>query len=267
MVYNKSKNVKGYTMTNEVWKELLKVTAKPDYIVSPRGLEVSEVLAHRYKVDMPAFITLKSRKVNVPFMFAEAAWILSGSNRLKDLTPFMKAYANFSEDNVFLRGAYGPKVVDQLGYIVDSIENDLDTRQAVLNIWRERPGSSKDIPCTLSMQFLVRDNKLNSIVTMRSQDVVLGYTYDVFTFSMVAYAVKLLLKSRGIEIDLGSLYVTPGSLHIYETHYKEVPTWLQDDEIDENLSDYVTQILDYPKTYEELISTLWSAAVGFNDAY
>lgn len=241
---------------NLIWQQKVKeVLDNPDFISSPRGMEVKEQLSGHYQVEMPAYITLIDRKVNVPFMLAEAAWIISGSNRLEDITPYMKRYANFSDDGVFLRGAYGPKVVDQLGYVVDSIEKDQDTRQAFLNIWRERPGTSKDIPCTTSIQFLLREGKLNIVVTMRSQDIVLGYTYDVFTFSMIAKSVQLLLRARGIESELGTLYLNAGSLHIYERHYEDGVKWSKAIAGDSAIDRIVSKVME-SDTYEELIKVL-----------
>lgn len=245
-----------YNKTNVVWKNTVKqIYETPDFIVKPRGMEVREILAHQYFVPMPAFINLAKRKVNVNFMFAEAAWIVSGSNHLSDLTPYMKSYANFSDDGIFLGGAYGPKVVDQLTYIVNTLVNDNDSRQAVINIWRERPGSAKDIPCTLSMQFFIRNDKLIMVATMRSHDIVLGYTYDVFTFSMVANAVRLLLKERGINLELGNLFVTAGSMHIYETHYDKVDEWVNSLERDDSIIDRVNNVMQ-ANTYHELIYLL-----------
>lgn len=242
--------------TNKIWKDKLRKTLdNPDYVVSPRGMEVREEINGSYAVPMPAYISLVERKVNEPFMFAEAAWIISGSNRLDEITPFMKGYANFSDDGVFMRGAYGPKVVDQLGYVTDSLEKDLDTRQAVMTIWRERPGPSKDIPCTVAMQFLVRDNKLNAITTMRSQDIVLGFTYDVFTFSMIAKSVQLLLNERGHRVGLGTLFVNAGSLHLYEKHYNDAKRWLDNGKTDPYLETEVS-LLDQVETYPELIKEL-----------
>ena len=246
--------------TNIVWQQkVAECLNTPDYTSQPRGIEVREVLSGHYEVPMPAFIDLAARKVNVPFMFAEAAWIISGSNRLEDIEPYMKVYKNFSDDGVFLRGAYGPKVVDQLGYVVDSIEKDNDTRQAVINIWRERPGVSKDIPCTILMQFLLREGVLNCVTTMRSQDIVLGYTYDVFTFSMVARAVQLLLKERGIEVELGVLFVNAGSMHIYERHYEDGEKWAKSTDRDHRIGEAVVMATN-ALTYSELIKNLKKGA-------
>ena len=57
----------------------------------------------------------------------------------------------------------------------------------IINIWRENPRSSKDIPCTLSLQFFLREASdqlwLHTIATMRSNDAWLGVPYDTFNFN------------------------------------------------------------------------------------
>lgn len=242
--------------TNITWQaKIAECLINYDYKVSPRGMEVKELLHDSYTVQMPAYINLADRKVNVPFMFAEALWILTGSNRVEDLNKYIGGYARFSDDGVFLRGAYGPKIVDQLGYITDSLSGDNDSRQAVLNIWRERPGSSKDIPCTTQMQFFIREGILHSVTTMRSQDIVLGYTYDVFTFSMVAKAVQLLLRERGTFVELGELTVNVGSLHIYSDYYERGQLWTRAVAKNNDIDSLVTSIAE-ANTYSELLVLL-----------
>lgn len=246
---------------NQVWKQKVKEVFDLGQVAKPRDLYVTEVLNGTYTVPMPAYLSLKDRKVNKAFMFAEAAWIISGSNRLSDITPYMARYSQFSDDGLFLKGAYGPKVVDQLPYVVDSLLKDRDTRQAVLTTWRERPGPSKDVPCTLSMQFLIRNNKLNLIVNMRSHDIVLGFTYDVFTFSMVAEAVRLLLgQKNGPYCELGHLYVNAGSLHLYEDYYDRARQWLDAKEEDLSIQRDVFEVLGRASSYDELIESLRKGA-------
>lgn len=243
--------------TNNEWlKKLEEVEFDYNFISSPRGKKVKEVISGKYVVPMPAFISLKSRKVNKGFMFAEAYWILSGSNLLSEIQPYMEIYGSFSDDQNFLRGAYGPKVVDQLGYVVDTLIEDNDSRQAIINIWRERPGKSKDIPCTLSIQALIRNNTLNLVITMRSNDIVLGFTYDVFTFSMIGKAIQLLLRERGVKVSLGNLYVNAGSLHMYENHWGNLQKWENDKEdLEQDLIISVEGLENVP-SFIDLIYTL-----------
>lgn len=252
--------------TNHVWQDELARLLEHGATVSPRGRETREVLAGQVRLPMPAFLSLSARKVNVPFMLAEPAWILSGSNRLKDLIPYMRAYQAFSDDGVFLRGAYGPKIVDQIHYVVDCLEADRSSRQAYINIWRERPQKAADIACTTGMQFMVRDDLLHCITTMRSWDVVQGFTFDVFTFSCVAQAVRLLLRERDVHVGLGSLTVTAGSLHLYrdpfgkgDDQFERARDWIEETEVDLAVGQHVFDALQ-GDTYEELRRNLWRAA-------
>lgn len=230
-----------------------------DYQPSPRGMKVQEVINGHYSVPMPAYISLVERNVNYKFMFSEAAWILSGSNRLSEVSRYMSKYANFSDDNQFLKGAYGPKVIDQLPYVVQALAQDQDSRQAVMTIWRERPGPSKDVPCTVAAQFLIRGGQLHAVFTMRSNDVVLGFTYDVFTFSMIANAVRLLLRNQGVEVELGQLHVNAGSLHLYENQVRHANRWIESMESHPSIDKIVDKVME-ASAYEELISNLNAAA-------
>lgn len=272
--------------TNRVWQcKLMELLTEPDYRPAPRGKETVEHISGTYTVPMPAYLTLVERGVNLPFMLAEPAWILSGSNRVSDLEPFMKAYRNFSDDGVFLRGAYGPPIIDQLPYVVDSIVADPHTRQAVIDIWRNGGrfaythrgdpcgwNVAKDVPCTTGMQFLQRGEALHAVVTMRSQDIVQGFTYDVFTFSMVAYAVAILVKERcGRVLELGNLTVNAGSLHLYRDpfgkgvdQFKQAEDWIHANAVDESIVEAV-DIVRGASTYEELIGRLYHAAETCRD--
>ena len=113
----------------------------------PRGLATREILGLQYKVDMGyPIVTLPPRAISFRFLAAEAAWILSGSNRLAEILPYMSNYAQFSDDGHTLTGAYGPPLADQLPWVVRQLRADGETRQAVATIWRPRPGPSRDIP-------------------------------------------------------------------------------------------------------------------------
>jgi thymidylate synthase len=255
--------------TNQRWQIKLEELLDHGMEVSPRGKETREQVAGQYTVPMPAYLSLSARKVNVPFLLAEPAWILSGSNRLKDLMPYMRAYQGFSDDGVFLRGAYGPKIVDQLHYVVDSLAEDPSSRQAYLNIWRERPQKAADIACTTGMQFLIREGALHCVTTMRSQDIVQGFTFDVFTFSCVAEGVRLLLAERGVRVELGTLTVTAGSLHLYRDPFgkdddqfaKARDLWIPATDEDSTIAGYVGNAFE-GGTYEEFRERLWCLAAS-----
>lgn len=209
---------------DKAWVRDLEYVFKYGDKVSPRGKLVYETLALKSEVSMGNPVILnKRRNLGYKFMAAEAAWILGGDNRLSTIQPYSKTIGTFSDDGETFFGAYGPKVYDQIPFVVSTLHNDVDSRQAVINIWRENPGPSRDIPCTLSLQFLIRNSKLHCVASMRSSDLWLGHPYDIFNFSAVSFAVLLQLKTVfDLKLELGHLFLTAGSKHIYEKNGSDV---------------------------------------------
>lgn len=215
---------------DQAWLELIQRIVRDGKHTKPRGLTCKEIIGHQTVVDMNYPITTLRPKLGYRFLAAEAWWILSGKNDVASIAPYSRHIADFSDNGQMFFGAYGPKITEQLSYVAESIINDPWSRQAVIDIWRPNPPKSRDIPCTLSTQFLLRPHvdsigveslRLHCIDTMRSSDAWLGWPYDVFNFSMLsaclALAIGLRTKKR---ITLGELHLTAGSQHLY-VHPKE----------------------------------------------
>jgi thymidylate synthase len=205
------------TTFGEAWGQLLDMllVASP---VSPRGIPTQELLAVQVHVDdfLNNILLSAERDLNYRFMVAEWLWILYGRRDLKTLLRYNSVYAQFSDDGHILAGAYGPHIVRQQVYVIDKLREDSDSRQAVMTIWTPNPRPSKDIPCTISLQFLIREGIMHVIVNMRSSDIWLGLPYDFFTFSMMAN--HLLVALDGVQP--GSMTINLGSSHMY---LKDVP--------------------------------------------
>tara|TARA_R100000655_G_scaffold34941_1_gene67881 strand:- start:486 stop:1202 length:717 start_codon:yes stop_codon:yes gene_type:complete len=171
-------------------------------------------------------ISCPERKLNTNFMIAEAAWILSGSNDISYPVKYMKKYQDYSDNGVIMSGAYGPAVYRQMHYVLDTLNADINSRQAVMTIWTERPQQSKDIPCTLSLQFIVRNSKLHCIANMRSSDVFLGLPYDIFVFSMISTNI-----ANHLGLELGYLTWQAGSAHIYDRDFNKAIKCIESKEL------------------------------------
>lgn len=205
-----------------MWLTALSMIVAHGRIVTPRGKPTTELLHHTVLTDMsqPA-VWCRERKLNYSFMAAEALWMLDGRDDLEPLVVHTPRMASFSDDGRTLAGAYGPRIMSQHDYVVSCLCNDINTRQAVLTTWNRNPPPSKDIPCTVSMQFMIRNRQLNAHVYMRSSDVWLGLPYDTFSFSMVAAHVACDYNQRMLtdsdRIRLGTMHLTAGSMHLYHS--------------------------------------------------
>lgn len=183
-----------------------------------------EVLNHTLIMDMAwPQISIAGRPNIAAYAAAEALMIICGSNDL-DFTPMIRATLNkWAEDNFFIKAAYGPKFIDQCPYILRTFKYDLNSRRAYINIWRESPSEGKDTTCLTSLQYIIRDGKLNCIANMRSSDAYLGLPNDINVFSFVSFAVMLWLNQQlNLKLEIGRLYCNAGSRHIYAKDLQKV---------------------------------------------
>lgn len=218
---------KPYLSLTHVWLSNLRHLMQFGEMAAPRGMMTRELSQKTFTIDMrQPVLTVPSRKLSYRFMAAEAYWILSGDNKVATISPFNKNISQFSDDGETFYGAYGPKIRDQLPYVVGKLTEDRDTRQAGLTIWRENPKDTKDVPCTVAIFFSIRGNLLNASVYMRSSDIWLGLPYDAFNFSMLAHLICAHVNANYSQdfskmVQPGALYLTAASSHIYEKNWAD----------------------------------------------
>ncbi|WP_234401954.1 thymidylate synthase [Thermobifida halotolerans] len=192
-------------------------------LVSPRGSATREVLGAHLHLRDPRRRLVSLPPVRIPnpaFAVAEAVWILSGSDDAW-IFDYNRRLTEFADDGV-LRGAYGPRLrrwrgaVDQLDRVRRLLLEDPDTRRAVIQLYDPGRDSvlNKDVPCTLGFRFLLRDGRLRMHTTMRSQDLWLGFCYDIFTFSVLHE-----LMAHWVGAELGEYHHQVDSLHLYAKHW------------------------------------------------
>lgn len=193
--------------------------------VRPRDMQTRELRSVTLQLTNPLanLVVSPTRKANYAFGIAEFLWILSGSNDAETIGRFNKQMLNFSDDGTYMRGAYGPKVIEQLPYIEATLKADPCSRQALMTIWRERPGPTKDVPCTTLFQFFIRNGALDMITYMRSNDLWLGFPYDLYDFTMLQ---NYLTHRLGVLV--GTYTHVVGSLHIYEEHWAKAHEVIQE---------------------------------------
>jgi len=212
-------------MANEAWLQTIGDILLEGKPVAPQqstgaSNRVSfEILNHAMKFDMAHPIVTIKPNTSWLYMCAEALWVIEGSNKLSYNLEIDRIQGPYSDDNETLAGAYGPAFKYQKDWVIKKLNQDRNTRQAVMTIWRRNPKPAKDIPCTCMLQFIIRDNKLNVLVTMRSSDVGMGLPYDMLTFTCIAAEIASSLQE---STELGVCYITAGSRHIYENQITQL---------------------------------------------
>lgn len=209
---------------NEAWIETLRYIEEHGEYFSPRGLKIKEVRNFSICITEPKkrLIYNPIRKMSLPYAFGELIWYLTGDNSLKTMEYYSKRMKNFSDDGWTLNSAYGYRIFgkhEQIGFnqfeeVISKLKNDKDTRQAIVHLHTPSNKVTKDEVCTLTLQFMIRNDKLEMFVNMRSNDIVWGFTYDMFNFTMIQ---ELIANELGIE--MGAYYHNAASMHIYEKDF------------------------------------------------
>jgi len=202
----------------------------------PRGIKTKEILNLVSSINMEyPIVSIPDRKIGKKFMFAEAYWITQGSPLVEEISPYNKHIAKFSDDGYIFNGAYGPMFNNQFNTVVNTLNDDKDSRQAVCTIWHPNPVKSKDHKCTIMLHWMIRNGRLNCTVYMRSNDLWLGRAYDIFNFTMMTVKV---LTHLSHDLKLGELTLIAGSAHVYETNYLEARKLIDSPFIDTKLPDF-----------------------------
>ena len=132
-------------------------------------------------------------------------------------------WERIADDDGFINSNYGAIMFFEMNngwtqweWCKHKLEEDINTRQAVINFNqpKHKYDYNKDFVCTLNMQFLYRNDQLDCIVTMRSNDMIYGLAYDLPWF---AYNQVKMAKELGVKV--GNYYHYAASMHVYERHY------------------------------------------------
>lgn len=237
--------------------------------------ELPEPFMFKIKEPTARLITIPERNWNVILPYAESLWLASGRNDMDFITHYLKKMGDFSDDGIYMRGGYGPrlrffnpnivdysengniternwKTVDQFRYVIDCFTKDINTRRAVINIDDtikdefEADGclkDTKDIPCTRLLHFTknVITGKLDLTVFMRSNDMLWGASaVNIFNFTFMQEYFAAIL---GMEI--GCYYHIANNFHYYEDKRDML----------ENLAS-VVDYKDYPYIYDKKFASL-----------
>lgn len=197
-----------------------RIISRPEYVIDSRAGFTHEITDYTFTlspnaIDLPLGV---GRKVNTALAAAEAIQLCAGV-AMPELTEAVAAkVAQYVRDkDGTVHGNYGGRVDYQIADVVDKLRADPKSRQAIIQIWdagldsKYRDPMPKDIPCTLSIGFLVRDGALQMSVTMRSNDAWLGTPYDVFQFRQLQRTI-----ARQLGRPIGRYTHHAISMHVYD---------------------------------------------------
>lgn len=148
----------------------------------------------------------------------ELLWYLSKKKDVVFIEQYVPAYANEAEPDGTVNGGYGPRLfsmrdsIDQVQNVIDLLKSKPSSRRAVIQLFNAEDiaAQRKEVPCTTTIQFFLRDGQLHMAATLRSNDAYLGLPHDVFCFTMLQEMV-----ASELGVNLGGYMQYVGSMHVY----------------------------------------------------
>lgn len=158
------------------------------------------------------------RNISPTYLFGELLWYFTGRNSVDFIGAFGSMWKKISDDGKTSNSAYGYLMksafnFDQIQTVIDLLRKDPNSRRAVINLNtpNDEVIETKDEPCTIALQFLIRDRKLHCTGIMRSNDIWFGFPYDVTFFTELQ---KYIASELHVGYGIYTHFVT--SLHMYE---------------------------------------------------
>lgn len=201
--------------------------SRSNYRVNSKKGPSTEIFGALLQLNNPrARLGRSVTRARVYSAIGELLWYVSGSNSLDQIQYYIRDYHLFSDDGITLNGAYGPRVFgaerwrtslmpthDEWQRVIETLKAGAGTRNAVIQVYANSDGhkQTKDKPCTCSLQFAIRRDRMEMHVHMRSNDAILGMPHDIFSFTMLQE-----IAARELSVDIGAYQHSVASLHLYD---------------------------------------------------
>ena len=162
------------------------------------------------------------RKFNVRYALLEFMWYLSMDPKVRNIGKAASTWKDIASVDGTVHSNYGVCLHQGWDRVVNELVRFPESRRAVIAL--NQPDidyGMKDVPCTMFVQFFVRDDKLHLIWNMRSSDFAFGFCNDVAVGMLFLQMMRNELMERTDIpwIGLGSFTYNATSLHCYEPHW------------------------------------------------
>lgn len=206
---------------------LYRVLSQEGTWTSPRGEKCLEIENFTYTCDpFVRFNSFEGRNFNMSYLKREMAWYIKANPHdlsiAEHAAQWGKIVVNGKLNSNYGSYWFGPHGVR---FIQRILTKDPMSRRAVIPMYGSDVDhmdlEAKDVPCTLAIEFRLRNGRLNMRAIMRSQDILWGMANDLPTFSFLQEIVAQLLT-----VEMGTLTISVGSFHVYESRINMFKTIL-----------------------------------------
>jgi thymidylate synthase len=121
--------------------------------------------------------------------------------------------------------------ITQYEWIIEKLRKDISSRQAIAfyNSPNYQYYSNPDFVCTLTQMFNIKNDKLNTTVNIRSNDIMMCFRFDSIWYRSFQQIIFNKLKEFYPNLQMGSLFCNIFSAHYYLKDEEKVKYYLNND--------------------------------------
>lgn len=224
---------------NSLYVELINSLSQKGKEIVKEGRKIKELYPCVIKITNPkeGILVVKGRPYSPAFAIAEAIWNLAGDSDdwLCRYNPIYKKY--FTDGK--LKAGYGnrifnwDKTTNQFELVANRLKNEPQTEHANIIIFNPSYDliKPKFVPCITKLKFRIRSNKLHMSSFMRSQDMWLGFPYDI---NLLLTLFQLMAVQ--LNMEMGDYFHYCDNIRLYEADYEQA------NKIENSFSDCDNQI-------------------------
>lgn len=212
-------------MARKVYDALIKIGYESDSR-NGRVLRFAEPITTTYTKPWNRVGMVYGRDANQVFHHMESLWMLAGRDDVGFLDMFNSQIKQYSDDGGSFNAPYGWRIRkefghDQLKGVIATLSTDIESRQAVIQIWRSTDliKETKDKACNMILVCAVVFGKLQMTVYNRSNDLIYG---GVTGTNPVHFSYIQEYIAEQLHLPMGHLIFISNNAHVYLDLY---PHW------------------------------------------
>ena len=193
------------------------------------GTGTRSVFGWQMRFDLAqGFPLVTTKKLHLKSIIHELIWFLRGDTNIAYLKENgVSIWDEWANADGELGPVYGkqwrawPKAdggtVDQIGWVVDEIRRNPDSRRLIVNAWNvgELPKMAL-MPCHALFQFYVANGRLSCQLYQRSGDIFLGVPFNIASYALLTHMI-----AQVCGLQPGDFVHTLGDAHLYNNHVEQ----------------------------------------------
>lgn len=212
----------------------------------PKDQKTVEIINASFIVDDSYIFSLP----NPEYLKQESDWYSTQSLNINDIPGNIpKIWKQVASPEGLINSNYGYLVYNegnfaQFDSVLQTLTQDKNSRRAIMIYTRpsiqqeyDKDGMS-DFICTNTVQYFIRDDKLITSVSMRSNDAIFGFRNDCFWQDCVSFHLLFELQKVYPSVTMGTMYWNVGSLHIYEPQFYLIDHYIKSGELSISKQEY-----------------------------